>query len=405
MIQLKDIIEQGTKAYVVDVEIAATSNCIYSLAILNKKKEELSFQFPILETPNLEVIKKSIPSESPICLVINGKGILYKFLNIQENTSDTSIVKQLLPDANPDDFYIQRLEMESSENKRNNIVSLVRKETIDPIVETFSNMGFVTSVSIGPFIFNNILSFFPSIQQVNYKNLTIQIQSNEISGYEHQENRQTDILKLNDQEVNSTFLPSLSLGIAFLTNADHSFSDIHTIYSQQKEYQYKQKSVKILKYALLIFFALLLISYLLFDTYYSKAERLQSEMAQKEQISSELEELRKSYNSKNKFLKESGLLGQTKLSYHLDKIAETIPSSIVLDEMIANPIQKKIGLKDATNFEKNIILINGFSKDSYIFNQWIKDLKSIPSFADVSIIRYEYKEKEGKAYFSVKINL
>lgn len=405
MIKLSDIIERGTKIYVVDVEISSINKYFYSLTILSREKEDINFQFPVLESADINEITNFIPKETPIGLVINGKGILYKSLNIQNEANDKYILKQILPDANTDEFYLQKCITETNENNCKAIISLARKESIDTIVETFSNIGFVVGLSIGPFIFNNIISLLPSTDDIAYKNLIIKILSSNISDYEHQEGKQSYTIKLNDQDINTTFLPSLALGITFLTDKNFRFTEFHTTLHQYEEYTFKQKGIKIIKYSLLGIFTSLLISYLLFDTFYSKTESLRTEMAQKEQICSELETLRNSYNSKSRFLKESGLLKQTKISFHLDKIAETIPSTIVLDEIDVNPLQKNIGQKKTMKFEKDVIIIKGSSKDSYIFNQWVKELKAISSFNDVNILQYEFKGKESKAYFSIKINV
>ena len=405
MIKLSDIIERGTKIYVVDVEISSINKYFYSLTILSREKEDINFQFPVLESADINEITNFIPKETPIGLVINGKGILYKSLNIQNEANDKYILKQILPDANTDEFYLQKCITETNENNCKAIISLARKESIDTIVETFSNIGFVVGLSIGPFIFNNIISLLSSTDDIAYKNLIIKILSSNISDYEHQEGKQSYTIKLNDQDINTTFLPSLALGITFLTDKNFRFTEFHTTLHQYEEYTFKRKGIKIIKYSLLGIFTLLLISYLLFDTFYSKTESLRTEMAQKEQICSELETLRNSYNSKSRFLKESGLLKQTKISFHLDKIAETIPSTIVLDEIDVNPLQKNIGQKKTMKFEKDVIIIKGSSKDSYIFNQWVKELKAISSFNDVNILQYEFKGKESKAYFSIKINV
>lgn len=405
MIKLSDIIERDTKIFVVDVEISSINKYFYSLTILSRGTKEINFYSPVMESADINEIINLIPREAPIGLVINGKGILYKSLTIPNEVNDKYILKQIMPDTNTDEFYLQKYITETNENNSKAIISLARKENIDTIVETFSNIGFVVGLSIGPFILNNIIPLLPPTNHITYKNLIIKILDNNISEYDHQEEKQSYTIKLNEQDTNTSFLPSIALGLTFFTDKVFRFAELYTIPHQYEEYTFKQKGIKIIKYSLLSIFTLLLISYLLFDTFYSKADALRTEMAQKEQICSELETLRNSYNSKSRFLKESGLLKQTKISFHLDKIAETIPSTIVIDEIDVNPLQKNIGQTKTMKFEKDVIIINGSSKDSYIFNQWVKKLKAITSFIDVTIRQYEYKEKENKAYFSIKINI
>jgi hypothetical protein len=148
-----------------------------------------------------------------------------------------------------------------------------------------------------------------------------------------------------------------------------------------------------------------MVSYILFDHYYNKVNTLNTEIQESELLINQIESLQATYISKNKFLQQSGLLGQTQISYYLDLIAQEIPETIVLSEINVNPIEKNNSFKEKIIFKRNKIELIGSSIDSYIFNSWIKKLKDINSFKDINIIQYEYKEKENKADFTITINI
>jgi hypothetical protein len=148
-----------------------------------------------------------------------------------------------------------------------------------------------------------------------------------------------------------------------------------------------------------------MVSYILFDHYYNKVNTLNTEIQESELLINQIESLQETYISKNKFLQQSGLLGQTQISYYLDLIAQEIPETIVLSEINVNPIEKNNSFKEKIIFKRNKIELIGSSIDSYIFNSWIKKLKDINSFKDINIIQYEYKEKENKADFTITINI
>lgn len=136
-----------------------------------------------------------------------------------------------------------------------------------------------------------------------------------------------------------------------------------------------------------------------------KFNTLNTEIQESELLINQIESLQATYISKNKFLQQSGLLGQTQISYYLDLIAQEIPETIVLSEINVNPIEKNNSFKEKIIFKRNKIELIGSSIDSYIFNSWIKKLKDINSFKDINIIQYEYKEKENKAEFTITINI
>ena len=61
-----------------------------------------------------------------------------------------------------------------------------------------------------------------------------------------------------------------------------------------------------------------MVSYILFDHYYNKVNTLNTEIQESELLINQIESLQATYISKNKFLQQSGLLGQTQISYYLD---------------------------------------------------------------------------------------
>jgi hypothetical protein len=400
--QLNNILENKEPVFIVDVEISSSDSRIYSLTVLSRQREEIDFQFPLFQERDLFPFQKFIQKGVPVCLVVNGRGVIHRTLDLKFDTDNKIILKQTLPDANPDDFYIQKSRMQRDDAV---VVSIVRKNVVDSVIEDFSKLGcLLVGLSIGPFEIQNVLKLLPSKNSFRYKNLLIQYNAQGLLGFETEQNEEQEKVMIENQEIVTDCIPSLAVGFTFLLGGSCNFPQIPLVDESCVEHSYKKKSDRLMKISLVVFFLLLLISYLLFDHFYKKAEDLRTDIQRQEQLIYKMNELNKSYSSKSKFLQQSGMLGQTHISLYLDMIAQTIPTSITLDEINVNPPVNAAGKKEL-RFSKNKIKISGTSKDSYEFNEWFKKLKAEKKFSDTYILKYEFKDKEKKALFTIEINV
>lgn len=402
MLKLADILDFSDSLYIVDVEIIGVDQNNYTLTSVRKDKNDIDFSFPVLQTNDFFVIQKNIPTGASIGLVVNGKGILYR--QIKQEQEEKICIDKVLPGVNPDDYCMQQY---SIPNTTDTILSIIRKEILNSIISLFSG-HLVVGVSVGPFIINDLLRLLPcSIKSISYHNLSLFISNNATVGYElgNNDNENNQNINLSDQIFDSNFLPSLSLGFAYLLGENCNFSEVDCISQNIQESGYKKKTIKLLRIFIPVIFILLLASYALFSHYYTKVDDLNSQIIVNEQMLNHLDEMKQTYASKNKFLEQSGLLSETKYAYYLDIFAQQVPSSIVLNDITINPQIKKTSLSMEVTFEKGLMMVTGVSHDSFEFNNWIKGLKATSDFKEVSIIKYEFKEAESQAYFSIKVQL
>lgn len=402
MLKLADILDFSDSFYVIDVEMLGGNLYNYSLTSMRKNNNDIDFSFPISPTNDFLEIKKNIPVGANIGLIVNGKGLLYR--QIKQEQDSKICINKILPGVNPDDYCMQQYSIPDSTDT---ILSIIRQETLDSIISLFS--GFlVVGVSVGPFIISDLLKLLPSsTDAISYHNISLIVAENEVTSYEIGNNDDETIqaVNLSGQTFNSSFLPSLSLGFAYLLGENCNFSEMNCVSRNIEEIEYKRKTIKLLRIIIPISFMLLLISYALFNHYYSKADNLNSQITVNERMLNHLDEIKQTYASKNKFLQQSGLLSETKYAYYLDIFAHQVPSSIVLKDITINPQIKKSSLSKEVTFENGIMMVTGISHDSFEFNSWIKGMKSTSDFKEVNIIKYEYKEAESKAYFSIRVQL
>lgn len=402
MFKLENIIDKTRKVYVIDIELSTKES--YSLTELCRQGKEIDFNFLLVGCNSIDDVISYIPPESAVGIIISGKGIIYRQINTNDIPIKAKLLNHILPDADINDFYLQLNKINSENNS--SIISIARKSVINSFIKIFGKKNFIVGLSIGPFIFNSIIPLLENhCSTIKYKNTEININENSIIGFQLTENIENKILKIDNKEFSSELLPSLSLGFSILMKELCNYAEIPEVHNYISENRYRHSCIKIIRYTIPIIFFILMVSYILFDHYYNKVNTLNTEIQESELLINQIESLQATYISKNKFLQQSGLLGQTQISYYLDLIAQEIPETIVLSEINVNPIEKNDSFKEKIIFKRNKIELIGSSIDSYIFNSWIKKLKDINSFKDINIIQYEYKEKENKADFTITINI
>ena len=99
-----------------------------SIVVLKKSKNLVDLKDTFTGIDTYEGIFEHLKPGMPLYLSLNGRGILHKKLQ-SGNGSDS--INQLLPNASPDDFYMQAYKID--ENER--IVSVIRKDTLNTILD------------------------------------------------------------------------------------------------------------------------------------------------------------------------------------------------------------------------------------------------------------------------------
>ncbi len=275
MIQdIKNIFNLTPKVYAIDVEINGDSTYLCNVVELTKQKG--SIHFTVLEAAG-EPLKK-ITKKDPVCLILNGKGIIHRKITVGASLPDMDIIKQIIPNVNPEDFYIQKQEIAGQ--KQAQIISLARKSLIDKVIADFSaSFDFIVDVSISPFALDDILPVIQNENSLHYKNIQIHLRENSIEDFTVQVENKTQTLEIGNQSVETLLLPALGTGFSFLINPTASHAPIDTVQERNKEYLYRQKTQLTGKISLISVFIILIINFLIFDHYYKKTQDEQPQVA------------------------------------------------------------------------------------------------------------------------------
>ena len=400
--KIKNIFDKVKQVYAIDVEIGSDDASRCKVVKLLKQDGAIEFSQPDITGDTFEAICAAIPQKSPVCLLLNGKGILYRKLTVNDTLSETELIKTIIPNAKPEDFYLQQYSVSQENNKSAKLFALARKSLIDKVISDFSEkFDFIVNVSISPFVLDDILPVI-SEKEIWYKNFLLEIKQQKVENFCPSSAAEVQQINIGNKIVHSALLPALALGFSFLLNYKNVDSPIASINERRGDYIYRQKITLTGKISLIVLFVLLLANFLVFDHYYKKVQSEQQSVVNQENTIDKLKQLKDEFAAKNRFLQQSGLLEQNKVSFYLDKLAATIPSDITLTDIQVNPLANP-NKKENFDLINNLIRISGTSVKSSSFNDWIKGLKSDGAFSDVAIIAYEFDLKEKIAVFRVEL--
>ncbi|MDR1729765.1 MAG: hypothetical protein LBR52_03790 [Prevotellaceae bacterium] len=413
MIQdIKNIFNLTPKVYAIDVEI--NSDGTYRCNAVKLTRQKGSIHFAALEVSPVDGMTSNHPVNSqcgeisrkdPVCLILSGKGIIHRKITTGAQLPDADIIKQLIPNVNPDDFYIRKQEIDRQKEKLTQIVSLARKSFIDKVIADLSgSFDFIVDVSISPFALDDILPVMQNENSLYYKNIHILLRENNIEDFTVQAENQTQTLEIGSQPVDALLLPALGIGFSFLINPTGSHAPIEAIQRRNKEFLYRQKTQLTGKISLIPVFIILIINFLVFDHFYKKTQEEQPQVAKQEELINKVKLLNETLAAKSKFLQQSGLLTKNKISFYADRIANTIPDGITLTDWQFNPPADP-NKKETFTFKNGIIVISGISNQSAGFNEWIKELKSGEGIESASILGYDHDIKSNTALFTIELTV
>lgn len=304
-------------------------------------------------------------SKSPVCLVITGKGILQKKIELQEKCSDDELIRRILPNANTRDLFVHVVQP----NEHQYEVTIVRQSVIDNIITKFSSQKLqVIELFFDKYFVNTFTNVF-------------------------------------EQQLNEEQAIAVNAAYQFLRfQKGRSSSQSQNIRKQWLDNYYGRVTKRLSIGFLTLCFLMLMINFLSFD-YYNK--RLAELSGRGDQVESQLQlydKLKDELANKKQVLSESGFERVSRISFYLDRIADSRCEGITLTEIDVNPKQDKLR-GDDISFRCGEIFIKGRTKNSLDLNKWVNILKDNTWTEMVSIKGYNQLSKEPSAEFQLNIKL
>ena len=384
------------------VELVYNSKDNYTLIALelktNKTGVEINRRFIDL---TLEQLVKENVKKIPIYLSIGGKGVIHKKVKINEHSTEQELLNQVLPNALMKDFYLQRSILPNYECW----VSIIRKDVLDELIGKIEKLHlFTVEVYLGPFaidstmqLLNKAVLLTTTHELLIEKDSIIQMDSlGSVSGGEE--------YNIEGEVINSHEI--IAFGTAF--NHFAPSNKLSTISSAKvtqfkEEYLNKNKWVVVGFSMVAVYFLLVMLNLMVASSFEKSHNELQYQVNSKRKFVDELTLLENDLKIKEQFVKGSGVVRASKISYYADQVALSIPKSIQLNQLFVNPLEKKINKAEDINFNYNRINITGTVSRSIDLNNWVKTLKKYEWATEINIISYLQDNMNTAGEFQIEV--
>jgi hypothetical protein len=385
----------------VEIRFSNQSDPVCDYVILKRKGNKVFISDSSKQPIFLSELFTYLPERIPVGLVLDGAGVLIKKTTLVQE-DDTSVIKQIVPGINIEDFSYEKLTVKEGE-----IYALIRRTTLESAVRHFSETGKRVIHCNLSFLGANILPGLleNSMKIIQNKLWYLQFEDNFLTDYRHRNPQDEEHLyTAGGQEIKSGHLFSFSTAFETLLGASTRVQCAEELKAQKKNYYYDQ-IFKIAGLGLLgLLFILLLLNSYLFLKWHEELNE-QAVLLSKNKVNSDhLDSLRSEFRLKEAFFSDFGILEGGKSAWHADQLASSVVSGISLKVIeIAPPKQEKP--KDGTkSFSTNLIYIKGVSKKSTNLNEWIKVLNNLNWVEEVKVLPYR-EDNEGVGEFEIEIRI
>ncbi len=386
------------------IEVVFTNTgYVLNYSLLKNQNKKLSI-ITSGQCESLAQLPKEIKkSKSPVVLNFVGKGVINKkaSYNSKEELHSADFIHQHLPAVNADEFYFQVIPQENGSC----FIGLLRKEQADTLIaEILSDKYEIADVILGSGVVIAINKLIEGYNQISSGSSKIELQNGYIENIVPvDENIEKEIM-LGELAVKSNCINAFSAAFSYVTLQSLYINEGGGLVNHKIKHSEKSR-LKAIKYFFIgLALIISLVNFLVFSNYFSKSNKLQSELDIYQDKYQQINELLSSYEKKKGLIEQTGLLEGNSLAKYSDKIASTLPAEVVLTDFYLNPPTKIENVEDTlTAYQRNTILIKGNCNSSMIINEWVNVLKSQNFIKDVNLEKFLFSNEGNQPNFEIKI--
>ena len=350
------------------------------------------------KVPKVNLLDEKWNKNLPFFLTLNTNQIIQKEVQGTE-ANDEKLLHKAFPNISGEDFYYEIFRMKSK-----SIIAISRKSHIDEVLATYSKQKVsIVGISLGICALSESIIYSPEntivtntfVISLDEEEQTIQSNAvNSVKSYE-----------LNGLVINSSFILAFSGILKLLINNNSTTGNIISLNHHLQDFFYQKTFfTKSIKFFLSFVLGLLLINFFVFNHYYKKAEEVTQNLLLNKSSIESIQKLKKRVSIKEQKFKKTMEFKSSKSSLIINEIAEKVPPSIILSELVYDPLEKKIKESETILTNKATILLSGKTIDNNAFTNWIKSIEKLKSINKVVIVHFG-KNDTNETVFSIKVNL
>lgn len=404
-------ISKSKSATGLEIIILADGTYEINVVVLKKNKSTLVTEKQKAGIISFEEAARIVDSNSPIILILNGKGIIHKKVSVEENDTPAKSLNKVFPNANLNEFNIQETRVTSISQT---YISIIRSSVLNEVIEKLktNKLTNISGCSLGPFVVNNLLTLINK-KSINNELLPIsgfqlKISEQEITEIENAaSNNHSDPILIGDENVPANLVIAFAGAISYFVGSADGIINSETINDLKEEFVQKRK-FELRGWTLLVTVLLILIvNFFMFNNYWSKRNQMGEALTVNQSAVERYDMLKKEVTQKNEFLEKNGLLESSRTSFYADKLAESLPLSIRWTDVNIHPVKKKQAseISEGFFFENKMIRISGKCQRSTDLNGWMKEVKLKPWISSVTLLNYTQDNETDDGLFLIEIKL
>ena len=389
-----------TRVLVVDVVYSASGEYKLIPLLVQWKKDSIEWKEQSDSSfDSIDALKKKLKTNTPVVLSLSGKGVISRVYS--EELEGEEGVLRVMPNINLADFYWNVTNTETQ-----TFVGITRKNLVENILDDFIKSGFrVLDIFAGPVTINTSLldREYDTVQLSAYK---LTFEGENCLGVESTEHCENSNYGVGEKVISSSLINALFVGIQYLSESlNREISDDYCG-EVVKEEGLKQLFDKAVIVMVLFYFVVLLGNFFIKDYYSVQFSELSSSMQFYLQKKATLDKLRGDLEYKKTLLFSSGIMEGNNITLYSDQIGKSVPSGVALTRMAIAPVKGgKRKKKEKLSYDKNSIVLEGATRNSKDFNQWVSTLKEYEWQDDIRITAYDRNPKSGWSDFRIEIDL
>lgn len=390
-------ITEGSQFFGLEISEAENGETYYFLH-LKKINNELTL-LKNIALESIEDIPKHLNNHTPLFLCLNTTDILSKQLQQVPSAKDAALVNEAFPNLETQNFY-----WEITQKSSHPIVSIARKNYVDALLRKMEHLKIVPfHLSIG---ISSLISVAPYLNQqtIIVPRYAVAIERDIMVVSSNPVPFTPKDLVINGLTISNRQLQSFAQILGYIKASESNSNLTHLNKSFSNAFK-NERLFRAVSLSVLIFFlGILLINFLTYNYYSRIVDQLNSDLLNNGSKKEQLHQLNDIVQRKQKKVELFTASSHSKTSHYFDLIAQQIPESIVLDQLNYQPLLKSIKEGKPVQFNRQVMLISGVSKDIQSFSNWVGILEQNDWIQNVEILDYDYVTREA-SNFSLKMTL
>ncbi len=368
---------------------------LYGLELTKTKKEIERGVF--IEAQNSETLKKQYDKDLPIVLRLTGRKVLSKKVAFKANEDTTATAQRAFSNLDLSSLYYEQVIIGDSV-----VVSAIRTDALEEILTEYAAAKLtVVGLNLG------VYALLPLMERLQIKELSI---GHYDLALETVEAKMREVVSDVPVTIDTETLKAIEVlsylsGIAYLTFQDIESHQLHEqVNAEMSDWRFKRAYKRVLPIAAISVLGFLLISFLVFNQYYAKNQRLQTETAGAIGAANALNVLEAQVTAKEAFLKNNAGGGR-KLSAYCDQIGASLPTAIALEQMQVFPLLKALKREQLFEFAKGGLELKGECSHYADFQIWMETLNDLAFVEKIEVLGYGETDRNAPEKFHLRLNL